>query len=101
MATMAGIYRNWMPKTGSFIQSQSFSSFLIDEEIREWTHFVWPKRDAENAAQEMNSVNDELGLSYIDRTEYEGTSNVGLPMSRVESGHSQEANQEQQPWIFA
>lgn len=49
----------------------------------------------------MNSVDDELGLSYIDRTEYEGTSNVGLPMGRVESGHSQEANQEQQPWVFA
>jgi hypothetical protein len=49
----------------------------------------------------MNSVDDELGLSYIDRTEYEGTSNVGLPMGRVESSHSQEANQEQQPWVFA
>lgn len=60
-----------------------------------------PKRNAKKTAQEINRVDTELSFGYIDRTKLEGTRNVGLPMSCVESDHAEESDQKHEPWIMA
>lgn len=64
-------------------------------------YFEWPYRNAKNATQKIDRINNELRLRYVDRTELEGTGNVGLPMSRIKRNHGEEADQKQHPRVFA
>lgn len=101
IANKAGPNRSSILNTGSFSRLRDLG--YVAGRGCQWvvTYLTRPERHTEQAAQQIDHVNAQLGLGYIDRTKLEGTFNVGLPMSRVESGHGHETQHKHEPRVFA